>query len=669
MKRIVIFQVLFILLGATIPVRAYCQEQDLYSMDVADFFNLYSEVFTAGKKEQKLRETPSAIHILTQEDIKRSGATLLPDVLRLVPGLQVAKISSHKWAISIRGVNELFGNKLLVLIDGAPIVTPLFNGVFWEGLNLPLNTIERIEVVRGPGSAVWGSRAVNGVINIITFSSKNIEEARLTVGGGDQRKASVQFTQSSKVSEDMSASYYLKWDNHDNSKGLVERNLNDDWNILSYGARTDVSLTDDSSFLVSTHGFYKEEDFEWDVPSLDTFVQRAEDRRRHFNQILTFQWSKEFEDYSKLNVNWSNFFESRKDFSLDYSLYNLDLDVVYRLAPIKNHDVSLGTNFRFYTDDTNGSFFASFEPNDRSIEFYRGFINDEIALVKDELNLTIGSRFEQNAQVGFSAYPTARLMWTPHKQISVWSAVSYTEGTASRVNDDISLAAQAFPEPNSGLPALVSIQGQRGVKAEKLVAYELGIRAEPSKNLFIDLASFYFRYDDVITREFGQPFPSTNASLAPHIVVPLVYGNNLAAESHGLELSADYKASERLRLVTTYSLFYVSASSSTTSDPTGIDFWENQPRHSATARASYDIFEDFEFDTVLRYMDRLKRKDVDNYLQLDVRAAWEVTQDFEISIIGQNLAKSGHQEFAPWTFQSPLSQVERSFFVQASHKF
>lgn len=650
---------------------ATTEDSELLSMDVQDFFSLYQEVFSVAKKKQKLREAASAIHVLTSEDIVRSGATTIPDVLRLVPGVQVAKISSHKWAVSIRGMNQVLNNKLLVLIDNIPIVTPLFNGVFWEVHNIPLDSIERIEVVRGPGAAVWGSRAVNGVINIITKSADTPQQSKVAAGFGNEHKYSTYVNKNLQIGESSGANLSLKYDQHDNSEGIAGENLFDKWHIASIGLRGDLKINDRNSLKVTNNTFYKEEDFEWEIPVVGApFNEKRQDTLYHTGSLLSFLWTHEFDNDSEFSAEWSNQFEKREDFSLGYSLYNTDLDLRHRFKPLDGHDFTVGTSFRFYADDTDGSEMLVLAPENRTLEFYRGFFHDEIELIGRELLLTLGARFEQNAQVGFSALPTGRISWSANDWLSFWSAVSYTEGTASRLNDDVRFRAASFPEPTTGLPAIVELTGSRDSESERLTAYEVGVRVETTENFFVDATAYYFKYDNMVSREAGEASVNFDpSSQSPYLVIPIVYSNLYKVDSYGTEISFDWRINQKSKLMLSHSFLYSDVDRGDSTDDVALQFHKNDPRQMATAQFRFDPIENVGFDSILRYVDRLQSRDIDGYTELDLRVSWKPTKDIELSVLGRNLLDSSHREFQDWTFNPPLNEVGRSYFAQVAYSF
>lgn len=667
-KRLAFFSFLMALSVSSVFAQAK-DTLDPLALPPEEFFNLDLGVVSPAKKLQKLKNVPSAVYVLTEEDIQRSAATTLPDVLRLVPGLNVAQVSSNKWAITSRGFNQVYANNILMLIDGVPVETLIFNGVFWENINLPLDSIQRIEVMRGPGAAVWGMRAVNGVINIITKSAYSVPQSKASLGVGDEHRTSATLRTGSVISPNAAILGNIKYDQHDSSRGPNGENLNDQWNIVSTSLRGDFRPDSRTNLRTTSYLSAKKEDYEVIVPTLnEPFHARLADRRDHYLASQGLMFEREVSPFSIFSAEISTAYENRRDILLDYSSWNSEVELRHRLN-FERHDFAYGTNLRFYSDATDGSNTLSFVPEDRSLEFYRGFVHDEIEIAADMIWLTLGSRFEQNSQNSFSALPTARLLWKVNNDLSFWSAVSRTSGTPSRVNDDIRLNALSMRDLESGLPTVIRVTGDRSVDSEKLMAYEVGAWFEPFEDAYVSLTGYFFNYDDVISRELGVPFLDNSNPSTPFIVAPLQYRNGLEAKSSGIEFSFDYSLSKKYSLAASYAYLDIDAVRGTSQDSVAFDFIENVPKHTATTTFHSSLSQDLESDIVLRYVDKLSRSLIDSYIELDFQMRWFLTSRFDLSLIGRNLLNGKHEEFKAITFQAPVSSIERSFFLQAAYSF
>lgn len=632
-----------------------------------EFFSQDLSVYSPAKKLQKLKNTPSAVYVLTADDIRRSAAENLIDVFRLVPGIEVARVSAHEWAVTSRGFNQVFGNKILLLIDGAPVETPIFNGILWENINIPLDIIERIEVVRGPGATVWGTRAMNGLINVITKDAFTFPYNTVSLGGGNEHEGSVYGRTGGVISDKAAIQTYAKIDKYDGSEDTLGNSLNDDWKIFTGNIRADLRPNDDNTLRLTSTVSSRKADFELAVPSLAAPYQEDKEGERENNRAsLNMLWEHTLKNDSQISAEWTNFYERRDDFLLDLKAFYSELELRHHITPIESHDVTYGVNFRAYTDSTEGSDTIYFEPSDNDLEYYRAFFHDEISLIPDTLKLTLGSRFEENSQVGFSAMPTGRLLWNVNDRLSFWTAASRSTGSPARVYDDMRLSAIAFPEETTGLPALVQVAGNRDLESEKLMAYEIGGWVEPIEKLYTSITGFYFRYDDLAYNEIGEPSLVLDPANGPFLLVPAPYANNLEAVSVGVELTADWAVTEWFRFGGSYSHLKIDADPS---DNANKSLVEDAPQHMFSVRNHFTLTPSVSLDAVLRHVNTPSSSAIGQYSEGDLRLSWLVYQNLEVELIGRNLFHNQHEELGPLIFNTPVSEVGRSGFVRATYSF
>lgn len=644
---------------------------DIMDLPPEDFFNLDLSVYSPAKKIQKLRNTPQAVYVLTSEDIRRSGADNIIDVFRLVPGIEVARVSAHEWAITARGFNQVFGNKILLLIDGAPVETPIFNGILWENINIPLDVIERIEFLRGPGASTWGTRAMNGVINVITKDAFTYPHNRVAVGGGSEHLGSAYARLGSVLSEKAAVQGYVKVDKYDGSEDPGGHRLDDNWEIFTANIRGDLRPTKDDEIRVNTHLSSRQADFQLTVPAFnETFSEEIHDQRDNHRASLAVLWNRRISDTSSVALEWTNLYEQRKDALLDLKSFYSDIELRHRVQLWDWNDLTYGANVRFYSDDTEGSETLRFEPENRSLEYYRLFIHDELTLLPKLLTLTLGSRFEENAQFGFDALPTARVLYSPTDRVSLWGGWSYTTGSPARVYDDIRLNATAFPEETTGLPALVQVTGNRQLDSEELTAYEVGAWIEPIEKLYTSITGFYFRYDDLVDYSTGDPELVADGSMGmPYLLIPLQYSNAIEAESMGVEIAIDWNVVDWFGFGASYSYFNL-----TTDGPTGSttsEALEDNPRSIFSLRSHFNPLSTVELDFILRSVDvyRPSGSVLHNYVEGDARIGWRVYHDLDLELIGRNLFDNSHREIDAVVFNTPPSEVERSLFLSARYTF
>lgn len=402
---------------------------DLTNMSLEDLMNL--EVTSVSKKEQKLSQTAAAIYVVTQEDIRRSGATSIPEVLRMVPGLQVARLSGSKWAITSRGFNGRFANKMLVLVDGRSVYTPTFSGVFWDVQDLLLEDVERIEVIRGPGGTLWGANAVNGVINIITKPAKETQGGFLTAGSGSEERGFGGFRYGGKLGRDIAYRLYSKYFNRSNLADMSGRNSPGGWDILRGGFRMDWKGTERDSLTLQGdiyNGHIRERNSS--IVSLVPPFRRTLDSQTGVSggNVMAL-WNRTFAGGSAMRLQMYYDRTRHEDSSAVITsrgeiVDSSDLDFQHRFALGKRQDIVWGIGYRFTSDSVQNTFSVAFDPNHRATHLFSTFVQDEIFIVKDRLRLTVGSKFEHNDYTGFEAQPSLRLLWTPNDRHTFWGAIS-----------------------------------------------------------------------------------------------------------------------------------------------------------------------------------------------------------------------------------------------------
>jgi len=414
--------VFLICLCACSPAWPPQQPGDLTNQSIEDLMNV--EVTSVSKKEQKLSRTASAVFVITQEDIRRSGATNIPDVLRMVPGVEVAQINANTWAISARGFNAEFSNELLVTVDGRNVYTPTFGGVFWDALDMPLENIERIEVIRGPGGSVWGANAVNGVINIITKKAGETAGAMVTAGGGnvDQGFGTVQY---GGAAEGTDYRVWSKFFNQDQFPGTNGQDGGDGWNVLRGGFRTDSTLTAKDG-LTFEGGLYsgREGDPTEFLPSITSpGLLNIELGVNVSGGFLQSVWNHAYSarSDSRLMVSYDTY--DRED-ELRETRKTLDLDFQHHFAWGERQDLVWGLDYRYSASHTDGDLFVSFDPADLNTQLFSGFVQDEIAVVPERLYFTVGTKLEHNYYTGFGVLPSVRATYAASERQMFWAAVS-----------------------------------------------------------------------------------------------------------------------------------------------------------------------------------------------------------------------------------------------------
>jgi len=618
------------------------------------------EVTTASKRPVKVSRTPAAIYVVTQEDIRRSGATSIPEALRLVPGVEVARIDSNTWSLGVRGFGSALSRSVLVLIDGRSVYTPLFAGVYWQVQDTLLEDVERIEVIRGPGGTIWGANAVNAVINVITKNARDTHGTLVSTGGGNLDQGFAHFRYG--AGNDKSFNYRIY------GKAFVrgpefhqDGHLFDDWRMGQTGFRADWDLhqRDTLTFQGDLYGGNAGQRLEigsYSPPFMANVEQNVDlgggNLLGRWKRVLGAGSDIEVQTYyDRTNRKQANFAESRDTF---------DIDFIHHLILSWRQDFLWGLGARLSSGNTSDvDPTVVFTPGHFTDKLYSSFVQDEIAIVRDRLSLTIGSKFLHNSYSGFEVEPGARVLWTPNLRQTVWAAVTRAVRTPSRVEEDLQLTAMAAPNPLT----FYRVVGDRGFSSENLVGYEAGYRTLVKPKFYVDIAAFYNNYNHLLSVEPGVPFSETSPA-PPHTVLPFFFRNGLLGKTSGFEIAPDWTPVSWWRLRGSYSYLHmdlkksgVSRDTTTASSTQG-----SSPHHQVVIQSSVDLPKKLEFDQTFRYVSALPAERVGSYATGDVRFSWRALRSMEFSIVGQNLFQSHHPESAG--DPGPLVGMERSVYAK-----
>jgi len=573
------------------------------------------EVTSISQRPEKLTEVPSAIQVITGEDIHRSGATRLPEALRLASNLQMAQVNSHDWAITARGFNGLpsaggiLANKLLVMIDGRLVYNPLFGGVYWDVQNTLMEDINKIEVVSGPGGTLWGANAVNGVINIVTKSAKETQGLYVSGAAGSFLNNFGGVRLGGRSKEVPNLYYRIYAQNLDQKKTILESGASarDSWNMLQGGFRMDYYPSEKNTLTLQGDLYGGEANKDSLSKHTVTDGQNILARFKH-----VFSDSSDIRIRAYYDRTWRLTPNSATQFF--YSLHTYDLDIQHRFSIGKKQSLLYGAGYRLQQDKTA----RVFVPINRDMPVYSLFAQDEITVVPELLKLTIGSKFLHNVFTGFEFQPCGRIALTPNKENTIWASVSRAVRTPSRFDADITITSVKF-------------------KSEKVIAYELGYRVNALKKLSLSFATFYNHYDDV-----------RSLDMSPDPKFPIILANSQLAESWGFEFNVTYQVTNMWRLRGGYSYFDRSIWAAKDSVlPLSEEFESIDPKNIFMFQSIMDIYKGFSLDVTGRYVDVLPgvitSGSVPPYFTLDARLAWHIKQ-FEISLVGQNLLEEEHIE-------------------------
>jgi iron complex outermembrane recepter protein len=638
--------------------------RDLTQVSMEGLMNL--EVTSASKKEQKLSEVPAALFVITQEDIRHSAAANIPDLLRIVPGLDVAQISASTWAISARGFNLQFANKLLVLMDGRAVYTPLFGGVYWDAQDVPLEDIDRIEVICGPGGTVWGANAVNGVINVITKKTDETQGALATLGGGNVAQAFSTLQYGGQIGENTTYRAFTKYLNNNQSPGANGQEAHDDWHLLHGGFRSDTKLSNKDSFTLQGDIYTGSEGANI-VHSVFTPPENLIEQEQaevaggnvlgRWVHVFSRRWDTTLQVY---------FDRYRRDGpESDETRDTFDIDFENHLALGSRQDLILGFGYRDTADETLGTVDQAFVPPNQDAELFSAFAQDQITLKRDRLNLYVGTKLENNYFTSFDLQPSVRLAWTPSLRRTFWGAVSRASRTPTRRDENLNAALAALPGP-----AEVVLLGNPNFRSEHVIAYELGYRAQPNDRLSVAVSLFLNAYDHLESIEPQPPVFSAN-SAPPLFLLPRVLGNTLHATTDGAEGYLHWKLTKRWTISPGYSLLQMHVHNNANSlDTVSVqDIQGSSPRHQAQLRSRLELLPTLSCDLNAYFVDRLKAAPVTGYTKLDSQMTWRFGEAADFSIVGQNLLQDHHFEFNDFLQSVNSAQVKRSAYAKISWRF
>ena len=661
---------LLLLLGSSGLVlftqKAQAQEggglDDLLSLSIEDLRNV--EVTSVSRKPENQFRAASAVTVLTDDDIKRSGATSIADALRLVPGLNVARIDSSRWAITSRGFNRQFSNKLLVLIDGRSVYTPLFSGVFWDVQDTNLADIDRIEVIRGSGATMWGANAVNGIINIITKNAEFTQGNSLSVLYGNTERGTATVRRGGQMNDDTFYRVYGKYLAREESRNLTSTTGNDDsWYSWRTGFRTDWSDLDNSVRLSGDMYTGRVRAISL-IPGLTTpGVSDAVDADEVFHGAnLTGAWTYNHKSGAESILQaYVDYIERDVSNLLDQERITFDLDYQRRQNINDRNELIWGLGYRYFRDDlenirlANGQLYLHYVPDSSDNNTFSSFIQNEWAAIPDELYLTLGSKFEHNFFTDFEVQPNARVAWYPSDNQTVWAAVSHAVRVPTRGERGLSSIALSTP----GGFVRLSASADRNFTSEELTAFELGYRVQPTQWASFDASAFYNIYDDLRTFEPG----SSNFG-NPNTLSELIAENLGSAETFGFELGSLFSVTPTWDIGVNYTFLELQMHS----DKRSLDFTiageeDKSPEHQIAITSRLDITPEVQFDNNLYYVDSLENFGISDYLRFDTRIGWEFSPGLEVSLVGQDLLDDYHQEFEPFLF-SQDAEIGRSVFVK-----
>lgn len=607
----------FALCAAAQPIAS-----NLADLSLEELANL--QITSVSRRAESLADAPASVFVITGEDVRRSGVTSLPEALRLAPNLQVARVDARQYAISARGFNNTIANKLLVLIDGRTVYTPLFSGVFWDAQDVFLEDVDRIEVISGPGATLWGANAVNGVINVITRRAAETEGTLAFIGGGN-RENGIGARHGTKLGASGALRVYGKTFDRDNTVRANGTSAPDGWEHGQAGFRADWG-TAASGFTLQGDAYRA------------TIDQAASGDIRVSGGNLLARWARPLAGSDRLQVQGYIDHTDREipgTFAERLNTFDLEFQHALQIAP--GHGLTWGGGYRNARDHTGNSAGLAFIPADRSLNWANLFAQDEIEL-RPNLRFTAGAKVERNPYTGYEFLPSARLAWKLGDRGMLWTAASRAVRAPSRLDRELFAPAQ---------PPFV-IAGGPDFRSEVSKVFELGYRAQPSARISYSLSAFHSVHDRL-------------RSITPIGGGASVLANDMEGKTTGLEAWGSLQLARTWRVGAGALLLDQDIEPKAGAADTNTAALGNDPNRQFQLRSALDLGGNQEFDVILRHVGRLPSPDVPKYTALDARYAWQLRRDFELSATAQNLLEPAHPEFGT---AATRSEIERGLFFR-----
>ncbi|WP_020581595.1 TonB-dependent receptor plug domain-containing protein [Endozoicomonas elysicola] len=655
--------------------------EELLSLSLEEVMTL--EVTSVSRKKQRLMDSAAAVYVVTQEDIRRSGAKTIPDALRMVPGVQVAQMNSNTWSISARGFNYVFANKLLVMMDGRTLYTPEFGGVNWDVQDTLMEDIDRIEVIRGPGAALWGANAVNGVINIITKAANETQGSLLTLGAGSEEKLYGSFRHGGHLSEGAHYRAFFKTFKRDGLANSDGSDAEDDWEISRAGFRVDWEKDSENQITLDGAVFDGKTRsplfiFDRDIPAKVMLTDKVKTQR---GAHLIGSWQRSTSDKGDFTLKGYYDHYKNTDYRISADRDTIDLETQHRYQWLENQELIWGLGYRSSWYNLSNMNYVVVD-TEKSVErLYSAFIQDEIELSPD-WHLTLSSRLEHHTSTGYEFQPNASVAWKVNDQTTAWAKISRAVRTPSiserRAEVDGVYMVDTPPLPNN---TYLRINRNPELEAEKLTAFEFGVRRRVNGSLSVDVATFINRYKDLHSLANSVSCPASapinggglcQPAIPTYFLLPVGLTNGLDAITYGLEVVMDWDVLDWWRIKTDVAWLQVDASRRDEleySRQTEALVESLSAEYTGNLRSMMDLPNNWSFDTWIRYMGENRSAGTDAYTSLDIRLAHKFNEELELSLIGKNLFDPTRLEFNENFTGISATEVQESWYAQIQWNF
>ncbi len=623
------------------------------SLDLEQLANTEVRVTSASKKSESLNHAPAAIFVLSGEDIRRGGFSSIPEALRTVPGLYVAQEDSHSWIVAARGFSYAFNGKMLVLLDGRLLYQPLFGGVYWDTIDPPLEDIDRIEIIRGPGGTLWGANAVNGVINIITKKAAETQGLSVATSAGINEIYMVSLRYGGAIGNHAAYRLYgetLYGDATASATGVSQVNP---WNFNEGGVRADWQISAKDKFSFDGQGYrgtVSTDELNFAGPSAASPIELDENVVMKGGHLMG-RWTHDFSDRSRTDILAYCDWWDRVDILGGDIRNTCDVEVQHNFSVTPRHSVIWGGSILTTADTPSNTFEISYSPPRRRDTTYSMFGQYEVRVVPDKLRLIGGAKFEHNPYTGFEIQPQIRGVWTPTSASTLWGAISRAVHEPDQFYSGTNLKAAEIA--GGPLPVFIDLVGSPGLLSEVLRAYELGYRYQPGHCYSVDVAAFYNSYAKLVAT--GAPGPPV--IFPDYIAVPVPFINFGSGQTHGLEMSFDFRPVSRWSLTAGVTEFRgVSA-------PTGTQGIIT-PHHFLNLQSRFDLTRHFNFDSGYYYTDALPELGLPTLNRVDVGVSTRELAGFTFSIWGRNLQAAHHLENNSGEPYFPAGEIRRAIVMK-----
>lgn len=642
---------------------------DPFELSPEELFNAAVTVTSVSKTEETLMDAPAAIYVLAGDDIRRSGATSLPEALRLVPGVQVARFGTAAWVVTVRGFASDLANKLLVLVDGREVYNHLYSGVYWDVQDTLLEDIDRVEVIRGPGATLWGSNAVNGVINIITKKASDTQGVLTTGLIGNQE--AISGARYGGMTEDaISYRVYGKYSDRDRQKAFSGNALNDDMASSRGGFRADWGSGRDDFTLQGDLYQYQIGNVR-NIPILTApYASLIEEEGFASGGNLLTRWARDGEDGSRFEMQGYVDYTHRDANLLVETNTAYDIDAQYAFVQMGRHKLLAGGKLRYTVNNLTGSSQVRLTKEQRDDLLMSGFLQDKITLMPDRWFLTLGSKFEHNELSGYEIQPSARVQFLPDNERALWASVARAVRTPSRIERDANIdIGVAPPSVDVPVPVLVPLLPNPDFNAEEVIAYEVGYRHQWSEDVVLDITAFFNDYASLATSTIGTVSIINNGVDPVHAIFPVSITNSTKGTVSGVETAIDWQASDVLSFAASWSVLNIELEGPPPNIAIDAEVAENRsPHHQLSFRSQWDVTDSIEFDAIIGHTDQLSGVRVPDYWRLDLRLGWKVVDGLMFDLVGQNLIDDQHAEFATAN-SGPTVEIPRSIYGRFTWQF